>query len=125
MLVETHESPEVEELRQLGDQIATLAAHIEVATARLLEMIREFDARAGWADGFLSCAHWLNYRVGLSLHAAREQVRAARALGNLPLIAERAGQAVVLQGARPDPRGDARNRGATAQLRHAWHRGPR
>ncbi len=87
MPVQTHESPEVEELRQLGDHIATLAAHIEVATARLLEMIREFDARAGWGDGFLSCAHWLNYRIGLSLHAAREQVRTARALGDLPLIA--------------------------------------
>jgi 5-methylcytosine-specific restriction endonuclease McrA len=88
MLVQTHESPEIEELKQLGDQIATLAAHIEVATARLLDMIREFDARAGWGDGFQSCAHWLNYRVGLSLHAAREQVRAARALAHLPLITQ-------------------------------------
>src|SRR5688572_17264369 len=88
MLVQTHESPEIEELKQLGDQIATLAAHIEVATARLLDMIREFDARAGWGDGFQSCAHLLNYRVGLSLHAAREQVRAARALAHLPLITQ-------------------------------------
>ena len=95
MLVETHESPDVEELRHLGDRIATLAAHIEVATARLLEMIREFDARAGWGDGFLFCAHWLNYRIGLSLHAAREQVRAARALANLPLIAEAFAQGKV------------------------------
>ena len=84
MLVEAHESPEIEELRQLGDRIATLAAHIEVATARLLEMIREFDERGGWGNGFQSCAHWLNYRIGLSLHAAREQVRAARALAGLP-----------------------------------------
>jgi hypothetical protein len=95
MLVQTYERPELEELRRLGDRIANLAAHIEVATARLLEMIREFDARAGWGDGFLSCAHWLNYRIGLSLHAAREQVRAARALGNLPLIAQAFAQGKV------------------------------
>jgi len=88
MLVETHESPEVEELRQLGDEIATLAAQIEVARSRLLEMIREFDVRVGWGNGFQSCAHWLNYRIGLGLHAAREQVRVARALANLPLIAQ-------------------------------------
>ena len=78
MLVETHESPEVEELRQLGDEIATLAAQIEVARSRLLEMIREFDVRVGWGNGFQSCAHWLNYRIGLGLHAAREQVPGAR-----------------------------------------------
>ena len=89
MLVETHESPEVDELRQLGDRIATLSAHIEVATARLLEMIREFDERVGWGNGFQSCAHWLNWRVGLGLHAAREHVRAARALASLPSIAQR------------------------------------
>jgi hypothetical protein len=59
-----------------------------VATARLLDLIRDFDALCGWGNGFLSCAHWLNYRVGIGLHAAREQVRTARALGQLPHIAE-------------------------------------
>jgi len=59
-----------------------------VARARLLEMIREFDVRVGWGNGFQSCAHWLNYRIGLGLHAAREQVRVARALATLPLIAQ-------------------------------------
>ena len=54
----------------------------------LLDLIREFDALGGWANGFLSCAHWLNYRVGVGLHAARDQVRTARALPQLPLIAE-------------------------------------
>jgi hypothetical protein len=88
MLVQTHESPDVEELRQLGDQIATLAAHIEVATARLLDLIREFDARCGWGNGFQSCAHWLNYRVGMDLGAARQRVRVARALPGLPQIAQ-------------------------------------
>jgi hypothetical protein len=58
---------------------------IEVATARLLELIRDFDACGGWGNGFHSCAHWLSYRVGMDLGAARERVRVARALGTLPL----------------------------------------
>src|SRR2546425_4155111 len=57
------------------------------ATARLLDLIREFDARGGWNNGFRSCAHWLSYRVGLDLGAAREKVRVARALGTLPRLA--------------------------------------
>jgi hypothetical protein len=74
------------DLERLGDEIAELSAHLEAATARLLEMIREFDARQGWATGFASCAHWLSYRVGLEPGAARERVRVARALGALPAI---------------------------------------
>src|SRR5947208_2791019 len=58
------------------------------ATARLLELIREFDARAGWNTGFRSCAEWLTWRVGLDRGAARERVRVARALGTLPRMAQ-------------------------------------
>jgi hypothetical protein len=75
------------ELDQLGDEIAVLSAHLEAATGRLLGLIREFDARGGWSNGFRSCAHWLSWRVGLDLGAARERVRVARALGALPLMA--------------------------------------
>jgi hypothetical protein len=75
------------DLDQLGDEIAELSAHLEAATARLLELIREFDARGGWNTGFRSCAAWLSWRVGLDLGAARERVRVARALGTLPLLA--------------------------------------
>jgi hypothetical protein len=76
------------ELDQLGDEIALLSAHLDAATARLLDLIREFDARGGWASGFRSCAAWLSWRVGLDLGAARERVRVARALGTLPLLAQ-------------------------------------
>jgi hypothetical protein len=76
------------ELERLGDEIAELSAHLDAATARLLVLIREFDARAGWNTGFPSCAAWLSWRVGLDLGAARERVRVARALGALPLLAE-------------------------------------
>ena len=33
------------ELDRLGDEIAELSAHLDAATARLLELIRAFDAR--------------------------------------------------------------------------------
>jgi 5-methylcytosine-specific restriction endonuclease McrA len=76
------------ELDRLGDEIAELSAHLDAATARLLDLIREFDARGGWNTGFRSCAAWLSWRVGLDLGAARERVRVARALGTLPLLAQ-------------------------------------
>ena len=75
------------ELDRLGDEIAELSGHLDAATARLLDLIREFDARAGWGNGFRSCAHWLSWRVGLDMGAAREKVRVARALGTLPRLA--------------------------------------
>src|SRR5204862_7538740 len=78
----------IAELDRLGDEIAELSAHLDAATARLLELIREFDVRDGWNTGFRSCAHWLAWRVGLDLGAARERVRVARALGSLPRFAE-------------------------------------
>jgi 5-methylcytosine-specific restriction endonuclease McrA len=76
------------ELEQLGDLVAELSAHLDAATARLLTLIRHFDARGGWNTGFRSCAAWLSWRVGLDLGAARERVRVARALETLPLLAE-------------------------------------
>src|SRR5881398_2072040 len=78
----------VGELDRLGDEIAELSAHLDAATARLLDLIREFDARGGWNTGFRSCAAWLSWRVGLDLGAARERVRVARALGTLPRLAQ-------------------------------------
>src|SRR5882672_10172182 len=75
------------ELERLGDEIAVLSAHLDAATARLLELIREFDARGGWNTGFSSCAAWLTWRVGLDPRAARERVRVARALATLPRLA--------------------------------------
>jgi hypothetical protein len=79
--------PSVVELDRLGDKIAELAAHLDAATAHLLDLIRDFDARGGWNNGFRSCAEWLAWRIGLSPGAAREHVRVARALGALPTLA--------------------------------------
>ena len=73
----------------LGDQIAEMSAHIDAAMHRLLTAIREFDIAAGWhVHGALSCAHWLAWRVGWDLRTARERVRVARKLAELPLIDE-------------------------------------
>ncbi|MDX1494204.1 MAG: DUF222 domain-containing protein [Longimicrobiales bacterium] len=76
---------ELDALEDLGDEIATLAAHIHAATHRLLELIAEYDHRRGWEPGgHRSCAHWLSFRTGIDLGAAREKVRTARALVGLP-----------------------------------------
>jgi hypothetical protein len=69
---------------ELGEEIAETAAMIDAATHRLLTMLREFDRVGGWfTAGALSCAHWLSWRVGMDLGAAREKVRVARALEGL------------------------------------------
>ena len=70
----------------LGEAIASLAAGIHAATYRLLTLLRAFDEREGWNNGFVSCAHWLHWRTGIDLGASREKVRVARALGALPRI---------------------------------------
>ncbi len=76
------------DLDRLGNEIAELSVHLDAATARLLDLIREFDARGGWNNGFRSCAAWLSWRVGFAPGAAREHVRVARALGTLPQLSQ-------------------------------------
>jgi hypothetical protein len=75
-------------LKDLGDEIAELSVHLEAVTARLLDLIREFDKREGWNNSLRSCAAWLAWRVGLDMGAARERVRVARALEDLPRLAQ-------------------------------------
>ena len=70
------------DLDLLGDRIAELSARIQAATYELLCDLREFDCHHGW-EGFRSCAHWLNWRIGLDLGAAREKLRVATALADL------------------------------------------
>jgi hypothetical protein len=72
----------------LVDEITTLAGHLNAANARFLALIAELDRRGGWAEwGVKSCAHWLNWKCGIDLGAAREKVRVARALESLPRMA--------------------------------------
>jgi hypothetical protein len=71
----------------LEDRMRNLSRHITTGTARLLDLIAEFDLVRGWARyGFRSCADWLTHECGFSPSTARERVRVARALVSLPLI---------------------------------------
>jgi hypothetical protein len=78
--------PPASAVEALGETIAALAARLHAATYELLVLLREFDERAGWNNGFLSCAHWLQWRTGIDLGAAREKVRVAKALARLPRL---------------------------------------
>ena len=77
-----------DELSRLGERIAELAERINAAEARMMTLIAEFDRREGWKDGFGSCAEWLAWRIGIRIGPARERVRTARALENLPQTAD-------------------------------------
>ncbi|MEX2608721.1 MAG: DUF222 domain-containing protein, partial [Gemmatimonadota bacterium] len=82
-----HEAIENDELEELGNEIATIAAHIHAAEYQLLVKLAEFDRRQGWeVCGFRNCAAWLDFRTGISRGACRERVRVARALEQLPKI---------------------------------------
>jgi hypothetical protein len=72
------------EQERLEDELATLAAHLNAATARFVELTaasRQQGVAAG--DDF---ARWLAFRCGISGREAREYVRVAEALAELPLI---------------------------------------
>jgi hypothetical protein len=70
----------------LGSRICAAASRMASATCQWLEMVGDFDARAGWAGvGIRSCAHWLAWTCSESPGVAREHVRVARAMRDLPL----------------------------------------
>jgi hypothetical protein len=76
-----------EDLESLGERIAEQAAHLDAALHRLLTDLRTFDRGGGWhAQGARSCAHWLSWRVGWGLGTAREHLRVADRLADLPLL---------------------------------------
>ena len=73
----------------LEDEIISLAKHMNQDEYRFLVMVREFDIRQGWrAYQFNNCAEWLNMKCGISPGSAREKVRVALALLDLPQCSE-------------------------------------
>jgi hypothetical protein len=64
------------------DELASLASHLSAATARWLELAWEFRQQVG-SDDF---AGWLGYRCGVTGREAREYMRVAEALQELPAI---------------------------------------
>ena len=74
---------------ELGNAITGLCARMNAENYELLTLIRQFDERLGWLPwGFLTCAEWLHWKCDFSPQAAREKVRIAHALKELPEISE-------------------------------------
>jgi hypothetical protein len=73
---------------KLGNELTLLAGQLDAGSYRMIKLIAEFDEREAWGDGggVKSCAHWLNWKCGIAMGAAREKVRVAHCLENLPLI---------------------------------------
>ncbi len=88
----THtEQPAVEALsaEDLADEIKSLAAHLDAAKARWLALVAEFTRRGLYAEwGARTPAEWVSWQCGLAPGAAREQVRVATRLEDLPAVGE-------------------------------------
>ena len=84
------------EAEELGRRIQQQAALIAQATCEFLLLLADFDRREGsrWYVGLKSTAHWLGWACSMAAGTAREHLRVARALPELPLtVAEfRAGR---------------------------------
>src|SRR5690348_3892178 len=84
------DEPPAVPLERLEAQLCELAGHLAAATCRFLVLLADFDARRGWASWEMnSCAQWLSWKCQLSSGTAREHVRVARALRDLPVIRAR------------------------------------
>lgn len=105
-----------EAVNALADEITALCGHIHAAEYRLLELIRELDQKNPWGTlEVVSCAHWLNFRCGIALGAAREKVRVAHALPTLPAI-----KAAFRDGKLSYSKVRAITRVATPETEHDW-----
>jgi hypothetical protein len=74
---------------ELEAKITELWGYLNAATARFLALVAEFDRAKGYErHGLANTAQWLNWQCGIGAVAAREKVRVARALEQLPEIAD-------------------------------------
>lgn len=77
---------DAEVVRQLG----TAASVVAAATGRYLALLAELVVRGVWADqGARTPAVWLAWKLGVAPSTAREQLRVALRLRELPRVAER------------------------------------
>jgi hypothetical protein len=84
-LVNTHQIYEQLRLDELEGEIVGLAQRINIGECQFLHAIRAFDLRRGWERYCCnSCAEWLNLKCGIVVATAREKVRTAHALHELP-----------------------------------------
>src|SRR5437868_6699472 len=71
-----------------ADAIDQLHALVTVTHSQLLQVVAECDRREDWReDGATSMADWLVARLGIAHRTAREWVRVARSLEELPRLA--------------------------------------
>jgi len=85
--IETSYPDYYERAEALANEITELCSYLYAGEYQLLVKIREFDENGYWGGpGLASCAHWLNFKCGMGMNAARERVRVARALAKLPKI---------------------------------------
>ena len=76
-------------LDQLEDEIIAFAKRMNAVEYEFLVLVREFDLRQGWKPYcFNNCAEWLNMKCGIVTGTAREKVRVATALFDLPRISQ-------------------------------------
>ncbi|MCW8985950.1 MAG: HNH endonuclease [Thermoanaerobaculales bacterium] len=74
-----------DELYQLGEQCAVAYLQADALHYHAMTLLAEFHHRGGWHDtGFSSTAEWLAWRIGIKLGPARERLRTALALEELP-----------------------------------------
>ena len=81
--------PELISIEALDSEIVALSHRMTTQEYEFLMLLCAFDERGGWLKwGSASCAEWLHWRCDLSLSAAREKVRVARALKTLAFISQ-------------------------------------
>lgn len=79
--------------REIEVALHTRAVEASAALARLFEVLAEFVVRGIWAEqGCRTPGAWLSWKLGIGASTAREWVRVAIRLRELPLIAERFAQ---------------------------------
>ncbi len=76
---------DVDELLLLGERCAATYMRADALQYEAMVLLAEFDERDGWLHtAHTSTADWLAWRIGITAGAARERVRTARALRELP-----------------------------------------
>ena len=81
--------PDTMPLERLEAEITELAGHLAAGECRWLLLVAEYDRRAGYEQwGCHSAVQWLGWHCSLDARAAREKLRVAHALTELPLITE-------------------------------------
>ena len=76
---------EIDELLLLGERCAATYMRADALQYEAMVLLAEFDERDGWRHtAHTSTADWLAWRIGITAGSARERVRTARALRELP-----------------------------------------